>query len=181
MKLRAGSLLLAEPYLLDPNFKRTAIVLADHHEEGTVGFVLNRKLDWRINEVINGFPDFDDFLYYGGPVQRDTLHFMHTLGSDIADAIHVAGDMYWGGSFEQMTYAVMGGTATPDNTKFFLGYSGWSPGQLEGEVGEGTWVVSDALKRFVFDTPADQVWSRAMRRLGNTYGVIGDMDEEMLN
>lgn len=179
--LQTGMLLLAEPYLLDPNFKRAAILIVDHHEEGTVGFVLTHPLDWRITDVINGFPDYEGAMYFGGPVQRDTLHFVHTLGEAVPESIHVKDELYWGGDFATLVLKVQSGEANPGNTKFFLGYSGWSSGQLAEEFDAETWVAAPLELDLVLNTPHDQIWPKAMRRLGNTFGVIGQMDEESLN
>lgn len=179
--LKNGITLLAEPFMADSNFKRSAIALVDHHEEGSVGFVLNHPLDWKITDMVNGFPSFDEMMSFGGPVQRDTLHFLHTLGSDIPESIHVKDNIYWGGDFERLTTLIQNGIATPENTRFFLGYSGWSPGQLEEEMNSNTWVVAELNEELIFKTEPKSAWSLAMNRLGNTYGVISQMDEESLN
>jgi putative transcriptional regulator len=179
--VKTGDLLLAEPYLRDPNFKRSVIGIVDHHPDGSVGFVLNHRLDWRISELVSNFPDFDDFMYFGGPVQRDTLHFLHRASDIISDSIHVVDDIYWGGNFEEVTAAVSTGDLSPRNIKFFLGYSGWSPGQLQEEMEENTWVTSSLDAKLLFETPSEKLWQKAMRRLGNSFGVISTMDEESLN
>ncbi len=179
--LKSGMLLLAQPYLLDPNFKRSVIALVDHHASGSVGFVLNHPLDWRVSDVIQGFPDFNAFMNFGGPVQRDTLHFLHTLGAALSDSIHVIDDIYWGGDFEQLSGMIEMGTATPAEVKFFLGYSGWSEGQLEEEMLTDTWITTELREDIVFQTEPDQIWPLSMRRLGNTFEVLSHMDEESLN
>lgn len=179
--LSAGTLLLAEPYLLDPNFKRAAIAVVDHHGEGTVGFVINHPLDWRVTDVMDGFPDFGGPLAYGGPVQRDTLHFLHTLGERLGASEHVGDGIYWGGDFEILTALIADGTADERDVRFFLGYSGWDAGQLDAEMRQTTWVNADLTADLLFDVPADQVWTRAMDRLGDTYQVIAQMGDENLN
>ena len=75
----SGRFLISEPFLADPNFKRTVILLTEHGEEGSVGFVLNRPTKLTINNVLEDFPDFDAPLHVGGPVQQDTLHFIHRV------------------------------------------------------------------------------------------------------
>ncbi len=179
--LRPGAILLAQPYLLDSNFRRSAVALVDHNPEGSVGFVLNHLLEWRVTDVVNGFPDFDGFLHYGGPVQRDTLHYLHGLGQSLSESIPVSEGVWWGGDFEQLTALIDAGVANAGNVCFYLGYSGWSQFQLAEEEHEGSWVVGDLTGDLVFATPPDQVWRKAMRRLGPTFGVIGSIDEESLN
>ena len=179
--LDSGQLLLAEPFLLDPNFQRSAVAVVDRHEEGTVGFVLSQPLDIKVPQLLRDFPDFDAVVSSGGPVQRDTLHFLHTLGPLVDDAIHVRGDLYWGGDFSRLTLLLAEGIADERNVKFFLGYSGWSPGQLEDELAEGTWVVGELDEDLLFATDPAYVWSKAMRRLGNTHSVIGTMTADVMN
>ena len=179
--LESGQLLLAEPFLLDPNFQRSAVAVVDRHEEGTVGFVLSQPLDLKVPQLLRDFPAFDAMVSNGGPVQRDTLHFLHTLGPLIDDAVHVRDDLYWGGDFSRLTLLLAEGMADEHTVKFFLGYSGWSPGQLEEEMAEGTWVVADLTEDLIFETDAEDVWAKAMGRLGNTHAVIGTMEAMALN
>ncbi len=173
--------MLAEPFLRDPNFKRSAIALVDVHEEGVVGFVLSQQLDLRVPMLLEDFPNFDARVSMGGPVQRDTLHFVHTLGELLDDSIHICGDLYWGGDFKQLTLFIAEGLADEHTVRFFLGYSGWSPGQLEEEMAEKTWVTSELSEDLIFGTEPALVWSKAMRRMGSTYRVIGMMEAEEMN
>lgn len=176
-----GQLLLAEPFLLDPNFSRSGVVLVDVHDEGTVGFVLTQPLDVKLPKLLRDFPDFDATVSTGGPVQQDTLHFIHTLGDVIENSLPIVENLCWGGDFEHLTLLIAEGIADAGNVRFFLGYSGWSPGQLEAEIEEKTWVTADLTNDLIFSTPPDQVWSRSMKRLGSVYAVIGAMDQEPLN
>ncbi len=179
--LAPGQLLLAEPFLQDPNFRRSAIALVDVHEDGVVGFVLSQELDVRVPSLLRDFPDFDAQVSMGGPVQGDTLHFIHTLGELVEDSIHIKGDLYWGGDFAHLTLLIAEGIADASSVRFFLGYSGWSPGQLEEEMDAKTWVTSALSEDLIFGTAPDLVWSRAMHRLGSTYRVIGMMEAEAMN
>ena len=179
--IRAGVSLLAEPFLEDPNFKRSAVAVVDHDAEGTVGFVLTHVLDWKVTDVMPDFPEFDAYLRFGGPVQRDTLHYVHTLGDALGESSRIGGELFWGGDFEQLTTLIATGVASPANVQFFLGYSGWSAGQLDEEMVDNTWVVGELSADMVFATPPEQVWQRAMSRLGDSYGVIGQIDGTSLN
>src|SRR3990167_6862101 len=86
-KPQAGKLLLSEPFLEDPNFKRSVILLTEHNENGTVGFILNKPSNYKLNEALQNFPAFDAPLFMGGPVQTDTLHFLHKLGNKLEGSI----------------------------------------------------------------------------------------------
>ena len=102
-KLLPGSLLLAEPFLSDPNFKRSVVLLAEHDEEnGSLGFILNRPLQMDISEVIEGWEQASLPLYLGGPVQHETLHYIHTLGDYVNQSIQLTPGLFWGGDLEQV-------------------------------------------------------------------------------
>ena len=178
---KPGQLLLAEPYLLDPNFKRAAVLLVDCHEEGTVGFVLNRPLEYQVAELIHDFPSHPNPVFAGGPVQNDTLHFVHMLGDYIPNSIKISEQLYWGGDLDALKDAIEADIASSNNLRFFLGYSGWSPGQLDEEMAEKTWIISESTPELIFSTHHERIWSKAMELRSTTHGVIGTLDEESLN
>jgi putative transcriptional regulator len=97
-----GTVLLAEPFMLDPNFKRSAILLCEHNKEGSVGFIMNKPLDMRIDELIEGFPEFESEVLFGGPVQTDTIHYIHNIGELLEGSRQVTDGVYWGGDFEKL-------------------------------------------------------------------------------
>ncbi|MDZ7647394.1 MAG: YqgE/AlgH family protein [Cytophagales bacterium] len=84
-----------------PNFERTTILLTEHNEEGSVGFILNKPSDSRVSEVMDAIKEFDARIYIGGPVQQDTLHFIHR--DLLEDAIDIGNGLFWGGDFVQLT------------------------------------------------------------------------------
>ena len=102
MKPAPGNLLLAEPFLKDPNFKRTVVLLCEHNEDGAFGLVLNKKLEFKVDDVLPEFPIENIDLYYGGPVGPDTLHFIHQYGDLIEGSLKRKDDIYWSGNFEQI-------------------------------------------------------------------------------
>ena len=79
--IQTGKILLAEPFMMDANFRRAVILLCDHHEEGSLGFILNKPLKMSVDELIADFPEFDAEVYFGGPVATDTIHYIHDKGS----------------------------------------------------------------------------------------------------
>ncbi|HWB64373.1 MAG TPA: YqgE/AlgH family protein, partial [Chitinophagales bacterium] len=98
--LKQGQLLLSEPFMLDENFRRTVVLVCEHTaENGTVGLILNKPVNLRLNEVVEGFPAFDTKVYLGGPVGTDTLQFLHCMGDEIEGGIQLAENLYWGGNF----------------------------------------------------------------------------------
>ena len=120
--------------MLDQNFKRSVILLTDHNEIESVGFILNQPTKLDINDLIDGFPYFDAPVYIGGPVQKDTLHFIHSKGDLIDDSVHVKENLYWSGNFQTLMKLVVEKKIFSSQIRFFAGYSGWGPGQLEDEI-----------------------------------------------
>ena len=173
-----GKLLISDPFLQDPGFKRTVVLITEHNEEGTVGFVLNRPVNALMNEALVDFQDFNVPLYMGGPVQPDTLHYIHTVGNLLPGSIKIADNLWWGGSFE--TLKVLAESKQLDLTKFkfFIGYSGWSPGQLNEELEEKSWVVTDATMQDIYTEKPDLLWRTVLENMGKDYAVLANFPED---
>jgi putative transcriptional regulator len=160
----------------DLNFRRTVVLLCDHTTEGSFGLVLNRPCDFRLAEVA-AFP-FDAALAFGGPVQMDTLHFVHPYGELIEDAHPVVDDVWWGGDFEALTGGIEQGWLDAAEVRFFVGYSGWGAGQLDAEVDEGSWIVLPATAELVFAAGDDALWRQVLRRLGGDYALLSTFPDD---
>lgn len=178
-----GLLLLAEPFMEDPHFRRAVVLICDHHDQGTLGFILNKPIGMKINALLSGFPEFDAEVHYGGPVQTDTLHFLHAKGDLIKDGVEVLRGLYWGGDFEQLKICVRRGLVRPDEIRFFVGYSGWEPEQLRNEIDEQqSWLLAQADLNYVFNNSHPHaVWKQVLEHQGGTYAVIGQMDLPVMN
>ncbi len=172
-----GKILLAEPFLQDENFKRAAILLCEHDDEGSLGFVMNKPLDIKVDELIEGFPEFDSEVHLGGPVQTDTIHYIHNVGDLLEGSMRVVDGVYWGGDFEKLKFLIAQQLILPHNIRFFVGYSGWTEGQLADEMLYGSWVVADMDANYLFKTPADRLWKQVMYNKGSTYTVIAQMPD----
>jgi putative transcriptional regulator len=176
-KVESGKVLLAEPFMLDTNFKRSVILLCEHQDEGTVGFIINKALEMNVSDLIADFPDFEAGVYFGGPVQTDTIHYIHNVGDLLDDSHKVAGGVYWGGDFEKLKFLISSGMITPDNIRFFVGYSGWSAGQLMEEMQYGSWVLADMDANYLFRAEPDILWKKVMENKGNTFSVIAQLPD----
>jgi putative transcriptional regulator len=173
-----GKILLSEPFMLDPNFKRAAVIICDHTvKDGTVGFILNKPIDMRIDELVVDFPEFDAEVYFGGPVQTDTIHYVHNVGDLLEGSTEVGDGIYWGGDFEKLKFLINQKLIKPQNIRFFVGYSGWSGRQLEGEMETGSWVVADTDANYLFKEDPMQLWQQILEHKGDTFGVIGQMPD----
>jgi putative transcriptional regulator len=181
-EIHSGNILLAEPFMLDPNFKRSAVLLCEHNEEGSIGFIMNKPLDMRIDELIEDFPEFESEVLFGGPVQTDTIHYIHNTGNLLEDSRLVTDGVYWGGNFEKLKFLIASELITPKDIRFFVGYSGWSDGQLLDEMGYGSWIVANMHPNYLFKTQSQKLWRQALQNKGDTYSVIAQMpDAQTLN
>jgi putative transcriptional regulator len=176
--IKSGTILLAEPFMLDQNFKRTAVLLVDHGKEGSIGFILNRQVDMRVDELVDDFPEFDAPIYYGGPVGTDTVHYLHAKGDLLEGSDEVAKGIYWGGDYNQLRFLIRQELIKPRDIRFFVGYSGWSENQLEEELSLGSWVTAPTFANYVFKSDPQKLWSQVMDHKGNAFSVIADMNEE---
>jgi putative transcriptional regulator len=168
----SGTLLIANPHLDDPNFLRSVIFLCEHNEEGSFGFVINKKTKFTLSDLIPDVSGFNTPIYEGGPVQLDTLHFLHQYPEKIFGGKEIIDGVYWGGNFEQLVALINSQTIDNSKVRLFLGYSGWSEGQLETEMEEKTWIVAQAMKRFVFHNTPDQIWKDVLKSMGGEYELF---------
>lgn len=167
--LDKGKILIAEPLLGDPNFNRTVVFLTDYNTEGSVGFVLNRITDFDLSELLFDFPHFDAKICEGGPVNQDNLFFLHSRADLLDGSQEIIPGVYWGGDFNQLKAAVMNGHIKTNEIRFFLGYSGWSAGQLEDELETQSWQIAPANAALVFNENPESIWPQIIASLGGDY------------
>jgi len=179
VSIEKGKILLAEPFMLDPGFKRSAILLCDHGIEGSVGFIINKPIDMEVNSLLADFPDSDLGVHYGGPVATDTLHYIHTMGDILDESMEIAQGLYWGGNFSQLKILLREGVTKNYLIKFFVGYSGWSQGQLVDELDYGSWVVADFDLGYLSGLDPKDLWRHIMATKGNNFDVIAEMPDDV--
>jgi putative transcriptional regulator len=167
-----GILLIADPFLKDPNFMRTVVFLCEHQEEGSFGFVLNKSYDYTLDELVNGLDDLKIPVFYGGPVQMDTIHFLHQYPDKISGGYKIVDGVYWGGDFEATIELIRKGDINLNKIRFYIGYSGWSSGQLADELKEKSWLTVQANRKLVFHKKTEEIWKEALRQLGGDYEMM---------
>ena len=167
-----GILLISDPFLKDPHFKRTVVFLCEHQLEGSFGFVLNRPYQHTLNELVTSAEDLVLPVYFGGPVQTDTIHFLHQYPSQIPGSVEVSNGIYWGGDFETAISLLREGVADISRIRFYIGYSGWGEAQLETELQEKSWLLAEGTKKIVFHKEIAETWKDAVRLLGGDYAAI---------
>src|ERR1700704_4886166 len=169
-----GQLLIAGPVLLDPNFWRTVVLMVEHNEEGALGLVLNRPSETSVGEAVPQLEELiepADDLYIGGPVQPSAVIVLAQF-EDPGDAALLAfddvGGLGTGASLDQPVAGVRRGRA-------FVGHAGWGPGQLDGELERGDWILEPATLRDAFSSAPQELWAEVLTRKGGSYALVARM------
>ena len=167
-----GILLIADPFLKDPNFLRTVVFLCEHKEEGSFGFVLNRQYENTLDELIPELEGHKIPVFYGGPVQIDTIHFLHQYPAEIPGGQEVLKGVFWGGDFDAVINFIKNEEFDKDKIRFYIGYSGWGEGQLDTEMKEKTWLTVKATRKLVFHPEYSAIWKDSLKTLGGDYEMM---------
>ena len=168
-----GDLLISEPYLPDPNFERTVVLLCEHDENGTLGYVLNKKSQLTVSDLVEEAEGVDTNVFIGGPVQKDSLHFIHRMPEMANKDKEILPGVYWDGDFNDLLLKINTQQIDTNDVRFFLGYSGWSPGQLMEELAQKSWIVCKGVgPSIVFDTVPEDMWRTVLKRMGGKFKMI---------
>ncbi len=171
-KLLAGNLLLSAPFLNDENFVRSVILLCEHEDQGSFGFVINKPSILNLGDLVKDLNFLECEVYVGGPVEQDTLHFIYFGPQLIPESRPVGEEIWWGGDFSAIVDLLKSQQLEVNQIRFFIGYSGWEPGQLQTELGEDTWVVySGETTLTVFENSPDQIWRQLMKGVGGEFEI----------
>lgn len=176
-KPKKGRLLLAEPFMEDPYFKRSVVLLSEYNEDGAFGFILNKPLEVIVNDVITDFPEFDATVYMGGPVQTDSLFYIHSQGNVIENSIQISDTLWWSGNFEQLKQLIEDQQIFPNEIKFFIGYSGWDYDQLNEEIKNESWIVTENSYQKISELNHDGLWNYALEKMGGKYALLSNFPE----
>lgn len=171
-----GKLLIASPRILDPNFSRTVVLMADHGAEGALGLVLNRPTEARVGEVVDQLAwlagEDDEPIWLGGPVASDGVIVVAEFDDPARAAMVIDGDLGLVpaevGDHDEFAVGLR-------RTRVFAGHAGWEAGQLEAEMEEDSWIVETALPEDVFTADAEGLWGAVLRRKGREYALLATM------
>ncbi len=167
-----GTLLVAEPFLKDPHFSRSVVLLCEHGNEGSVGFVLNKGYKQQLSDLVPELRAKNWPLFYGGPVQTDSLHFIHQYPRLIPGSREIKKGIWWGGDFSTVIDLLKEDSLEPARLRFFLGYSGWEQGQLIEELEQNTWLTTDARASLVFYNKPQEIWNETIQSMGEKYAMM---------
>ena len=166
LKPATGRILISVPYYNDPFFNRSVVLIIDKDDESCVGLMLNQELNCTVRQAVTGVK-IDMPVFAGGPVMHHTAFALHNF-KNCKESEEILPHVYAG--YDDILLAIFEHTKIPKmDFKFFIGYSGWEPGQLENEISKKMWVVADGSEELVLRTPTQKVWENAVKSLGKEY------------
>ena len=177
-KITKGCLLLADPNIInDPYFNRAVILITENSEDEVVGFIINKPLEYNFEDIFSGMGK-DYKIYNGGPVNKDNLYYIHNLPDLIPNSIKVSNNLFWGGDFSNVKNLIKDNKIGSNNIRFFSGYSGWTLSQLNNEIKEKSWIITN--NRFndkILKSKTNEFWKEEIKKLGNDYKIWSNAPE----
>jgi putative transcriptional regulator len=172
ISVSSGSVLLSEPFLQDPLFQRAVVLLCHYDEEGAFGLILNKSaanpFEEEENHPLAEFP-----FYAGGPVETDSMFFVHQL-SDLPESLPIRDGICWQGKYEDLLEAVSAKEFLPENCRILIGYSGWEKGQLEGELEREDWMVYNGPINNILKMPSETMWKDILSKMGPYFKMVSN-------
>jgi putative transcriptional regulator len=170
-----GKLLIASPRIVDPNFRRTVVLMAEHGEEGAMGLVLNRASEATVGEVVPDLAwiaDEDSAVHVGGPVASTSVIVLAEFDDPSSAALLLDGDLGFIPAEAEDPDALAAATR---RTRVFADHAGWGAAQLESEIEEESWIIGEPRRDDVFTADPDELWGTVLRRMGREYALIATM------
>lgn len=171
LKAKKGRLLISEPTFTDPTFFKSVILLTHHNEEESIGLILNHATSINLNEILNEVPSSDFPVYIGGPVGKNSIQFIHTLGDLIPGSIQIIDGVYWGGDFQIVIKLMCDNKILKNNIRFFAGYSGWGIKQLNQEIQEESWIITNSTIEYCMRYSSKDLWSELIKNQKSKYAI----------
>lgn len=168
VKPKKGRILISEPFLQGYYFSRSIVLLTEHDAEGSMGLVLNKQLDLKIGSVIKDVSFSETKLICGGPVSPDKLFYIHNF-KNVSGATEIIEGLFFGGNFNAIKDMLAFKPNLINDIRFFIGYAGWSPGQLADELKESSWLVSNMSAEVILHAPVERLWRSTVEALGEDY------------
>jgi putative transcriptional regulator len=173
-----GQLLIAHPLLSDGFFNRSVIYLTNHNQEGAVGFSLNFKTQFMLRDVRPNVKNGNFPIYEGGPVAKNQLFFLHTLGHDISESFQVNDEIFVGGDFNELLHLIEHGKVKSYQVRFFAGYSGWGEEQLEEEIRRNHWLLNHSVDASVFKADPEELWGQQLSEIKDSYRIFAEFGND---
>ena len=168
---KKGMLLIAHPSLIDPCFFKSVVLITHHDEYESIGLTLNHKTNIQLNEIVENIPAGEFPVSIGGPVEKNSIHYIHTLGDKIKNAQKVMDGLYWGGDFEDVITLMQKKLISNEDIRFFAGYSGWEENQLEQELREDSWILKQGSLPLCMQMPRKEAWSFLIKKMDDQFAI----------
>ena len=167
-----GSILISDPFSDDVYFGRSVVLICEHNDEGTFGFVLNNYIDVDLHQLDDNFPNINARISFGGPVSKENLYYIHSF-SDITNRLEIREGLYYGGDFDEITDRIKDAKNPNKEIRFFVGYSGWSPSQLDEEIKNESWITANNIStEDILDTKLDDLWRICLEKQGQRFQLM---------
>lgn len=167
-----GSILISDPFSDDVYFGRSVVLICEHNDEGTFGFVLNNYIDVDLHQLDGNFPNINARISFGGPVSKENLYYIHSF-SDITNTLEIREGLYYGGDFDEITDRIKNAKNPNKEIRFFVGYSGWSVGQLDEEIKNENWITANNIStENIIDTKLDDLWRICLEKQGQRFQLM---------
>jgi putative transcriptional regulator len=171
---KKGSLLISDPFSDDVYFGRSVVLICEHNEEGTFGFVLTNFIDIDLHQLDENFPDINARVSFGGPVSKENLYYIHTF-PDIKNTLEIREALYYGGDFDEVCEQIKTTTNPNQRIRFFIGYSGWSAGQLEDEIKSESWITANNIETsLILNTAIENLWKVCLENQGKRFKLMAN-------
>jgi putative transcriptional regulator len=170
-----GQLLIAQPLLNDGFFNRSVVYLTNHNDEGSLGFIINFKTHFKLRDIRPQIKNGNFEIFEGGPVGKNQLFFLHTLGDAVPESIEIQNGVFFGGDFQELLFLIEHNKVRPHEIKFFSGYCGWGVMQLQKEIENKNWFILNHGAEEIFEREPSQMWRNNLRTIKPSYGIFADV------
>jgi putative transcriptional regulator len=170
-----GKLLIAHPLLNDGFFNRSVVYISQYADEGIIGFVLNFRTQFKLRDVRPQVMNGQLPIYEGGPVAKNQLFFLHTLGEKIPDALQIEGDLYMGGDFNELLHLIDHENVSENDVRFFVGYSGWEKEQLDDEIAKGSWYINETDSNSILKIGTNLLWGHELEKQKKEFKIFSEI------
>jgi len=171
LKPAKGMMLISEPVLSDFYFSKSLVLLADHNEEGSFGLIINKPTDLVLSDISDEFSGINSRLFIGGPVKTDSIYFIHTRGDLVDGSTRIMEGLFWGGHSDMLKDLILKKEISTNEIRFFIGYAGWQPGQLDREFKEEAWIASATNPDQIFRSEPASLWRNVLKTMGKEYAM----------
>jgi putative transcriptional regulator len=185
LKVQKGRILISDPFLNDNYFSNAVILICEMNEKGAFGLVLNHYIEESLSDFKNDFDNerSDEFkISLGGPVDTDSIYYIHNRPDVIKDSIKIFDNIYLGNgkNFTDLSTLISNGKISKNELKFFLGYSGWTAGQLENELTKNSWFVGNLSAKTIMNYQNEDIWKKTMEKMSEKHRVISNFPQNPL-